>query len=323
MAASDYTTAFVIAAVLILAWVLFYHDSEGMWANYDYNSQGEVLNTGMTGWQSVTQGGIPNFVTGRASDGGYIGKYDYLGKNYSGLNIIPGDFADSSYYHQGYKDCGCGCNGQKKADVAVANAMASGNNIPATTPVAAIKAKEGYVQSRALTYGLNQRFNVLTPYQTMSGFSSAPMDPSNVCSKGLKGTLFGRCSEGFGANPNQLAQSVETVGNSARSGSETTRALRYGTSQYWDQLPNISPAAVYGDEIDKARDALTSTILAESAMSNTASAMALSDRLMADIPPINSHIDSPTNGPRHNLYHADIGKYEGQNIVSAFDGRTR
>ncbi len=107
----------VVSIIVLIGYIYYDTSKEGMYPMYSYDSNGRIMDTNLNSWSMLTQGYFPNYMTGVGPGGEILGKYDYLQKNISGRNLIPGDLANKSpYYYKGFKDCGCGCNGQKKAD---------------------------------------------------------------------------------------------------------------------------------------------------------------------------------------------------------------
>lgn len=263
-----------IVAVVLIVYVFWWRSSEGMYADNSYDpATGRVVDPGMTFWQSTTQGGFPNYPAGTdPATGATLGRYDYLGKNISGKYLLPSGFLkDYNYY--GFKDCGCGCNGQKKADAAISK---------------------------------------------VSKFGAAPMDPANICNRGMYGTVRGRCAaprEGFGAAPgDELAQTQAVLNMGNRDPASKT---------YLRGKPPASDVLEYLHEYDRAMNGVADAEASGVAMNQTMAAIAANPNLITSKPKADEHIDAEPNVPRQRLKPGVKGNYAGANTVSALDGRTR
>jgi hypothetical protein len=91
----QYVVAILVFAVIFVIWSL--SSSQSMVPMYygPYPSADQAPRT--SAWQRRTQGGLPNIYAGRTPEGAFIGEYDYLGRTYSGLNNVPGNFVFEGY----------------------------------------------------------------------------------------------------------------------------------------------------------------------------------------------------------------------------------
>lgn len=332
MASDDQRNMMVVAAIIVIMILLWYYyhtksATEGMYPDYDYDwKTGVILQTGMTPWQATTQGYFPNEFVEKVPIGGeIIGKYDYLQKNISGRNLIPGDYANDMYY-KGFTDCGCGCNGQKKAHTALQNVQ------PSASVQHSMK-KSGKKDGWALPVQTSAKIAT----RNQSHFGAAPQDPINICNGSTytvsNGTVYGRCADavqkdqspvykarhgldGFGAAPGDaLAQTVGTVGNSYRSPA---------SSLFYPQDPAASNMLVFTKEYHAAqRQQAMNQSSINHAIESTQQHMAKNPTKTGNKPKVNEHLDAKANTPRHVTAPAKKGIYTGINQESSIDERTR
>lgn len=304
----------IILGIIMFIWVIAYYQPKKMvpmyYGPYDANGAPRV-----SAWQQTTQGGIPNIIDGRGPSGEPLGIFDYLGYSMSGRNNVPGNLEWS-----GYKDCGCGCGGQKAAMGAVdqvASALPlSNSNIDKIPPKsAASSAPSTNKPANKPTKGFGAHpmdihepgawchaGSVVGGRSDCDSSSATPLQPLGAAKQGLK-TFASRF---FGsASSDRLAETVGTV-NSGR-----TLGRVYDSDSFKQSLE-------LGLAIGQIPYAAAQTDAAFTSIATAAANTSATDKNR-----INAHIDSPVNNPRRPLSTYVPGGYAGLHEVSSIDHRGR